>query len=338
MKVAILGGSFDPIHYGHLKMAEFALSHLQVDEVWFMPTKSTPLKDRKLTPSADRLAMIQAAIEQYPQFKVCMLELERDQKSYTIDTLRKLHCLYDHEFYWLIGNDQLMQFDRWKEADVLVKLAHFVCLDRDGKLCDTSYPIQRMHMDPMPVSSSEIRIGNKLNYVPPKVLAYIYKHRLYVEDFVRTRVNAHRFAHSVSVAKLCEEFARCHGFDVDAAYYIGLFHDICKSMSKERMLPWMEILCPENIQYAVPVWHGFVASEVIDRIFYIQDRRVKHAIYHHVLGTSTDPYAMMVFCADKLDPLRDYDTSELTNLTKQDLYAGFLAVKKENEDYLKRGK
>ena len=82
----------------------------------------------------------------------------------------------------------------------------------------------------------------------------------------------------------------------------------------------------------------FCRGRVVDRIFYIKDWRIKNAIYHHVLGTSKDPYAMAVFCADKLDPLRDYDTSKGIQLCNQDLYKGFLKVKEDNERYLKKGK
>ena len=338
MKIAIIGGSFDPIHYGHLQMGLESLQQLGVHEVWFMPTKITPLKERQLTSEKDRIEMINRAIKPYSNFKLCTLELERKTKSYTIDTLKELHKRYSHEFYWIIGNDQLQQFDQWKEPEELLKLARFVCFDRDHVLSKTKYDIKTLHMECMPVSSSEIRVGNKLNYVPASVLEYIYQKRLYVEDFVSSRVNEQRFKHSLSVASLCEEFARNNSLDPNIAYYVGLFHDVCKAMPKDKMLCWIKAFCPENESYAPAVWHGFVASEVIDRVFYIKDWRIKNAIYHHVLGSSTEPYAMIVFCADKLDPLRDYDTSKGIKLCNDDLYQGFLKVKEDNIRYLRKGK
>ena len=277
MRIAIIGGSFDPIHYGHIHMGLESIKQLKVDEVWFMPTKITPLKDRELTSVEDRVSMIKLAIEPYANFKLCTLELEREEKSYTIDTLRELKKRYKHEFYWIIGNDQLEQFDRWKDPEKLVKMAQFVCFDRDHMLTKTSYDIKRLHMECMPVSSSEIRMGNKLNYLPSKVLDYIYANRLYVKEFVASRVPEHRYRHSLSVANLCEEFARNNGLDVNVAYYIGLFHDVCKAMPKDRMLCWIKAICPENEKYAPPVWHGFVGAEVVDRNFYIKDWRIKNA-------------------------------------------------------------
>lgn len=338
MKVAILGGSFDPVHCGHIAMAKTALQALDCNQVWFMPTQDTPLKDHSLTPAHHRVAMIERILNQDRRFRVCRLEVEREGKSYTIDTVRQLTRQYpENTFYWLIGNDQIAQFADWKDADQLVKLCHFVGFDRDGKMADSPYDIQRIHMPMVPVSSSEIRIGNKLNYLPQAVREYIYEHRLYIKEFVHTRVNEHRYLHSVSVADLCQHLAIANGQDPQKAYLIGLFHDIAKSMSKEAMEQWMDILCPENKKYAVPVWHGFVGSEIVDRIFYLRDPQIKNAIYHHVLGTSTDPYAEIVFCADKTDPLRNYDSSELIALCEKDIHQGFIKIKEENEKYLRKG-
>ena len=338
MRIAIVGGSFDPIHNGHIQMANQSLQALQVDEVWFMPTSSTPLKDRELTLDQERLAMIDLVVQKNPRFKVCTLELERAGKSYTYDTFKKLIKTYpEHEFYWIIGNDQLEQFDKWYHADELVKMAHFVCFDREGKLSESKYDIMCMRMPSVPVSSSEIRLGNKLNYLPEDVLRYIYRNRLYVKDFVAARLTEKRYKHSLSVAKLCEDFALNNGYDMHIAYYIGLFHDIAKYMPKDEMVKWMNSICPENMEYPVAVWHGFVGAAVTKDIFLIDDPIIYNAIYHHVLGTSKDPYAMMVFCADKLDPLRGYDSSKLIEICNKDIKEGFDLVVQQNREYLKRG-
>ena len=338
-KVAILGGSFDPIHEGHLQMARTALNQLHMDEVWLMPTKSTPLKDRELTSQMDRLHMIERAIQNEPQMFVSTLEFEREGKSYTYDTLKVLQEKNpDIDFTWLIGNDQLEQFHAWKNAEELVKMAHFVCFDRDGRFGDNPYGIQCIHMTMVPVSSSEVRKGNKLNYVPENVIEYMYEHRLYIKNFVEERVKPKRFNHSVSVAQLCEKFAMGNHLDPQVAYITGLFHDICKSMPVDEMKKWMEATCPEKLDCAIPTWHGFVGAEVVDRIFYIHDERIKQAIYHHVFGSSQEPYAMMVFCADKLDPLRGYDSSAMIEACTKDIQQGFAWVKEENRKYLNRGK
>ncbi len=339
MRIGIVGGSFDPIHYGHIEMAKTALNQLACEEAWFMPTQDTPLKERSLSHSKDRVSMIESILSMDCRFRLCLKEVQKEGKSYTIDTLRELKKEYPKdEFVFLIGTDQIRQFDQWKEADQLVQLAQFVCVDRYGEQLESKYPIQTIHMDLMPVSSSDIRKGNCLNYLPKSVLSYIYRHRLYIQDFIKERVNTHRYLHSCSVASLCEEMAIANGLDGQKAYLIGLFHDIAKNMDKDEMEKWMDILCPENKSYAFPVWHGFVGSEIVDRIFYLKDPEIKNAIYHHVLGTSTNPYAMIVFCADKTDPLRDYDSTKQIQACKEDIYAGFQWIKEENEKYLRKEK
>lgn len=338
MKIAILGGSFDPIHYGHLAIAHTALERLQCDQVWFLPSHDTPLKEKKQTEAHHRVAMLERAIQGVPAFAICDAEIRRKGVSYTVDTLRELIRLYPEDsFVWLIGNDQLRQFSQWKDADQLVKMAQFVCVDRDGQLDETTYPIQRITMEPVPVSSSQIRLGQRLNYVPESVLEYMYQHELYLEGFVQSRVTKKRFQHSCSVADLCRQFARANQYDEHKAYLAGLFHDIAKSMKREEMEPWMDILCPANKDYPVAVWHGFVGSEIVDRIFGLRDPDLKEAIYHHVLGTSTNPYAMMVFCADKTDPLRGYDSGDMIRACMENLEQGFHYVKEENERYLRKG-
>lgn len=338
MKIAIVGGSFDPIHNGHIQLANQAIVRLDVDEVWFMPTKSTPLKDHALTLDQERLAMIDLVVKTNPKFKVCTLELERSGKSYTYDTLKVLKQKYPNDdFYWIIGNDQLKQFDQWKHADELVKMAQFVCFDRDGQMENSKYDILCMHMPMVPVSSTQIRQGNCLNYVPIDVLQYMYQNRLYVENFVASRLTEKRMKHSLSVASLCESFALHNGYDMHRAYYVGLFHDVAKYMPEEEMLKWMKVICPENISLSPLVWHGFVGAAVTKSVFYVEDPLIYNAIYHHVLGTSKEPYAMMVFCADKLDPLRGYDSSALIQLCNENLGKGFDAVKIQNKKYLKKG-
>ena len=335
MKIGIFGGSFDPIHSGHIEVARQAYALLNLDEVWFLPSSKTPLKDRNLTDNEDRKHMISLSIQNIPYFSLCTIEMEREGISYTIDTVLELKRLYpDDDFYWIIGNDQLKQFHLWKEANRICEEVKVVCFNRDYQMSSTKYPIQCLHMKDVCVSSSEIRKGNKLNYLCDGVLDYIYEKRLYVEEFVKSRVKPKRFEHSLSVAKLCSQFAINNDLDEKKAYYAGLFHDIAKSMTVKEMEPWMDILCPENKSYAPAVWHGFVGSEIVDRIFEIHDPQIKNAIYHHVLGTSEDPYAMIVFCADKLDPLRDYDTSYGIGLCNENIYKGFLYECEENRKYL----
>jgi len=334
-RVVLLGGSFDPVHAGHLAMAHAALDQLEADEVWFIPARQAPLKSRQLTPGEHRKAMLEIALKHEPQMRVETCELEREGESFTIDTVRYLKKQYpDCDFTFLVGNDQVEQFHKWKEADALARLVKFAAVARDGRNVKTKYPIHFIHMDPVPVSSTEIRTGNRLNYVPQELLDYFYANRLYCKDFVKSRVPDRRYMHSLSVARLTEEFALAAGLDGQQAWLTGLFHDVCKAMPVDRMRPWLEAVCPEELTMHPAAWHSYVGAQVTDRVFGIHDPRISNAIFHHVKGTSDDPLAMCVFCADKLDPLRGYDSYDLIDLCRRDLKAGFEKCRASNQEYV----
>ena len=341
-RVALLGGSFDPVHNGHIAMAQAAKSQLGVDEVWFVPARQTPLKDRTLSKASDRLNMLRLVGQEHPDFKICDLELKRNGISYTVDTLETLKSMYpDIEFIWLIGADQADQFDQWKEPEKLLELAQFAVIDRDDRLKKAPLKDERfvrVTMEPVDVSSSEIRAGKKLNLMPESVRQYLLDHEMYLPGWIRTQMDDARYAHSCSVARLCRELARAHHYDEHKAYLAGLFHDVAKDMPKEEQAKWIEACFPEAIDEHKAIWHGYVGSVVVDRVFGIRDGAIRNAICSHVKGTSYDPYAMMVFIADKLDPLRGYDSSGLYHACLKDLYNGFLLVKAENKAYLEKEK
>lgn len=336
MKIAIVGGTFDPIHKGHLAIGKYALEHMGMDEVWFMPAGKTPLKDRKLTKKKDRLAMCNLAIKGEDKFRICPIELERKGKSYTIDTVKQLKELFpNQEFTWIIGADQLEQFDEWKDADKLVELIDFACVDRPGITAKSKFGIPVYDMEPVDISSSEIRKGNKLEYLQPDVLKYIYDHHLYVDGFVASRMTEYRYHHSLSVAALCQAFAQANGYDPQKAFLTGLFHDIAKCMPVKEQQQWMKQVAPEHLGDPIPTWHGYVGAEVAKQHFLIDDPEIYDAIWNHVHGSSRKPYAMMVFAADKLDPLRGYDSSALIEACMENLENGFNQTYEENHHYLK---
>lgn len=320
MRIALYGGSFDPVHKGHLSIAQLALER-GYDQVWWIPCASSPLKQRTLTPAIHRVNMLRLVLADEPRFKLYLGEIHRMGPSYTIDTVRLIQAKHDDEFAWILGQDQFDQFAAWKEADTLKQLVHLEVFSRQ----------------PVPCSSSAIRQGNQLNYLDERVLAYLYQHHLYLENFLQARLTWPRYEHCVSVAQTAVLLAQCHGIDTHLAYLAGLFHDICKSMPKVEMEKWLLALEPDRLSLPVPVWHGFVGSWVARRIFKLPES-VCQAIYHHVLGDGTDDLSRIVYLSDKLEGLRDYDTSKALDLSKQDLEAGVRLVLEQSKAYRERKK
>ncbi|MGJ7035040.1 nicotinate-nucleotide adenylyltransferase [Anoxybacillus eryuanensis] len=184
-KVGILGGTFDPPHYGHLLIADDVRTELQLDEIWFMPNYIPPHKDKKVTDHVHRVNMLHAAVANQPHFRIETIELERKERSYTYDTIVLLKKKHPHTiFYFIIGGDMVEYLPHWYRIDELVQLVQFVGVKRPGYSLRTSYPIIEVDVPVFAVSSSLIReriqSGKSVTYLLPEaVQLYIKENRLY---------------------------------------------------------------------------------------------------------------------------------------------------------------
>ena len=199
MNIGLLGGSFDPIHKGHIEIAKEALSLLSLDSFYFIPTKNNPWKDKQNAPGDKRKEMIEIAIHQEPKMKVCTIELDTtsDEKNYTIDTIHALKEMYPNDnLYYLMGMDQAMAFEKWKQAEEISELVQLVAFNRGGY--PTAHPnLERYHfikMDNVEItaSSTEIKEG-ALDMLDKDVLKYISKNGLYLDTMIRNRMKEKRY-------------------------------------------------------------------------------------------------------------------------------------------------
>lgn len=164
MKIGILGGTFDPIHFGHIRPAQEVKQQLKLDEVWLMPNHIPPHKLGTHVSSQARLAMAELIADELPCFKVCDIEAKRDTPSYSAMTLTQLTKIYpQHEFYFIMGMDSFLSFTRWHEWQQLFGLCHLVVCKRPGWLLDDKDPMQkiltpRLHdvARPLPAKSGKI--------------------------------------------------------------------------------------------------------------------------------------------------------------------------------------
>jgi nicotinate-nucleotide adenylyltransferase len=186
-----MGGTFDPIHHGHLAAANEAGSAFDLDEVIFVPTGQPWQKaDRPLAPAEDRYLMTVIATAANPLFSVSRIEIDRPGDTYTADTLRELRAERgpDAEFFFIIGADALSGLATWHEPEDVLSLAHFIGLTRQGhQLAEGSLgsgTFSLMEVPALDISSSicreRIRIGLPIRYlVPDGVISYISKRGLY---------------------------------------------------------------------------------------------------------------------------------------------------------------
>ncbi len=192
MRLGIMGGTFDPIHHGHLVAASEVQSLLDLDEVVFVPTGQPWQKAEKhVSPAEHRYLMTVVATASNPRFTVSRVDIDRDGPTYTIDTLRDIKAQRpDDELFFITGADALAQILSWKDADELFRLARFIGVTRPGyELSEAGLPADRVDLQEVPamaISSTDCRErvadGEPVWYlVPDGVVQYINKYGLYTE-------------------------------------------------------------------------------------------------------------------------------------------------------------
>jgi nicotinate-nucleotide adenylyltransferase len=189
-RVGVFGGSFDPIHNGHLFAASSALELLELDQILFVPAGNQWQKQHS-TSAEDRLNMVKLAIEGFPAFKVSDIDVRRKGATYTIDTMRELRVSNpDSEFWFILGTDAAAGLGSWKDVDELLGLAQFVVVTRPGSELDlpaiAAGRVSVLEIEALDLSSTDFRArfsngGAVDNLVPTKVLNYIQDHNLYRE-------------------------------------------------------------------------------------------------------------------------------------------------------------
>lgn len=197
-KIGIMGGTFNPIHNGHLALAEAAMQHCGLHEVWFMPSGYSYFKDRaEIAAGEDRINMTRLAIDGHPFFKCSDLEVKREGNTYTVDTLEELNRRYPEDaFYFIMGADSLLAITKWKNPERIAMLCTLVAVVRDDvnmQELDSGrrYLEKTLHAHIILVPFQKIHISSSLirkkisceetvkEMLPDKVLAYIYENQLY---------------------------------------------------------------------------------------------------------------------------------------------------------------
>ena len=196
-RYAIYGGSFDPVHIGHIALADCAAAECGLDEIIFMPAYISPFKqDRKVTKGEDRLAMLETVLDFNPAFRVSDYELRKGGPSYTIETLRHFRSMVDGELHFVLGFDSVVQVDKWYEGEEILRDFPLITVRRndtddaegferiEGFRKEFGAEITVLDMEPVDASSTEIRDmikgGREISgLVLPRTEEYIIEHKLY---------------------------------------------------------------------------------------------------------------------------------------------------------------
>lgn len=359
MKIAIFGGSFDPVHTEHIRLAQAAILELGLDKLIVMPAYQPPHKPgKRMSPMEDRLAMCRLAFADVEKAEVSDFEARAEGTSYTYLTCRHFRALYPTaEIFWIVGTDMLRDFPTWKHPDdILENVTLAVCgrAENDGwqqaeqqaffakfgkNFCAFSY-------NGAAVSSTQIRVlagaGMRLTpLVHENVEAYIQKHGLYKIENAGAALaleKPERAAHSLRVACLAAKMSVKYGVDERAAITAALFHDCAKNLPTDSEYlrgfgppkTWGEVL--PNIV------HQFSGAYLAETRFGVKDEDVLNAIRFHTSGRANmSRLEKVVYLADVLEPSRTFaEAEELRKLFAEDMEKCLAETLKHILEYLER--
>lgn len=356
MKVGIMGGTFDPIHFGHLAMAESAREIFSLDEVLFIPSARPPHKvEKQVTSEVHRLMMTFLATKTNKFFQVSPMEFMRDGLSYTLDTVDELHKKFgeDTELFFIIGSDSMVDLPKWHRAKELVEKVHFISAARPGVNVNFeelekffgAEGMQHIHQIESPaleISSTDLRErvknGRSIKYFVPEVVEeYIYKERLYFEkdkissmstDEMRRelqkRLKKERFAHSIGVANTAVKLAKKFGVDEEKAYIAGLLHDCAREFENNDLPAEAEKrgIKIGEVEKTMPLLlHAYIGAQMISEIYDVHDEEIAQAIYRHTVGArNMTKLDKIIYFADMIEPNRNYPGVEKLRALAEESY------------------
>ena len=334
-RIGIMGGTFNPIHSGHIVMAKAAKKTANLDRVLMLPSGTPPHKT-DIAPAIDRYRCVCAAVAMEEGLEPCSLEIDRPGVTYTVDTLTALHEKYPKaELYYMIGTDTVMELKNWRDYTRVLKLCTFLVCPRVCKVTAEEVVAEQrrlsamggsfisVNMDVVDISSTELRealaTGEKTPLLPPQVREYCTVLGLYSGekrlpnaaewlDNLYHDLSPKRFAHTLCVAYTARNLARIHGVDEYRAETAALLHDCAKclplkemqKLSREHQLTSdIDILASDNLL------HSFAGAYLAAQKYGITDAGVLHAISAHTTGRAgMTKLDMVVYLADKIEPSR----------------------------------
>ena len=353
-KIGILGGTFNPIHNGHLALATAAAKQYDLEEVWLMPSKLPPHKSHfAMLPEQHRLAMAGLAAKADKRFVVSDFELLREGLTYTADTLELLTKEYpDCRFYFIIGGDSLVSFLNWRQPGKILELAALLGAGRAGieaeRTAEAATALQKafpqaeigtVELSDYPISSNEIReafytgTGERVRvFLPEEVYRYIKENKLFskvtfaeLDAEMRRILPRRRYLHSVAVAHLSAAYAASLGLNTEKALIAGILHDCAKAHTDEELLlecDRLSIPVTEVERRNGFLLHAKLGAYYAKNNYFITDEEIISAIRYHTTGRpGMTEYEKIVFLADYLEPFRTQSTTPVLNEIRKTAFA-----------------
>lgn len=369
-KLGIMGGTFNPIHSGHIEIARIARRAANLDEVIFLPDGEPPHKAAStLAPAVSRYNMTVLAVYGQQGFSASDMEIRRSGTTYTVDTLSQLKADHpDDDIYYIVGTDTLYQIEHWSRPHLLGQMCSLVVVPRPGNDGD-ALRVQAEHVKETlnihlilaeecgpEISSTAIREraarGETLTALLPQPVAdYIAQHALYGAPYhwmtqkLQKELSVHRFRHTLSVAETAVVLAARFGVNPLQAHLAGLLHDCAKGLDASELTALIRLggISADEYEISMPALLHAPAGEALARgQYHISDSAVLSAIRWHTTGRrNMTRLEKVIYLADMIEPERDDypGLSDIRVLAENDLDAAVRRAAARSVDYiLERGK
>ncbi|MBR3816684.1 MAG: nicotinate (nicotinamide) nucleotide adenylyltransferase [Clostridia bacterium] len=336
MRIGIYGGSFNPPHKGHIRLAEAIFCDAQLDKILIIPAGTPPHKESPdLAEDSARLAMCAMAFGG-EKYEISDVEIKRGGKSYTVDTVAELRKTYpEDEFFLIIGSDMLLSFDKWYRYEDILKEVTLCVATREDEISRESLfsfahnvlgladnELIVSEISAFECSSTDIRDKIKAGENTEELLsdgvrAFIAEKGLYTDRYthwrklLRLRLLEKRYIHSLNVADSARHLAKLYGADEEKAYFAGLVHDIMKNADEEEQLQIMKkggiiLSCTEKANKKL--WHAMAGECYLRLEKGITDGEILNAVRYHTTGRAgMSLLEKVVYIADYISAERDYD-------------------------------
>jgi nicotinate-nucleotide adenylyltransferase len=331
MKIGIFGGSFDPIHNGHLALAKSSIEQVPLDKLIVVPAKMQPFKmDQEVTSGEHRVNMLKLAFRDFPQAEISRYELEKTGISYTTDTLDYYQSMYPLDtLYFVMGTDAFLRILDWKNSEKMLRRYVFAIGGRPGyrkddliKVTDKVKELYNtklvfLNNDLVKQASTQIRdlAENRINLstnVPKEVADYIVSEKLYINqdirEYIQHKYTEKRRKHTFQVEETAVKLGQVYGVDVDKIRTASLFHDLCRGMEQDKLNAYVKSFGLDDKYLNKPnLSHGKVGAKLMARDFGVTDQEILDAVSYHTTGRKgMNGLEKIIYLADAIEPDRDY--------------------------------
>lgn len=360
MKIGIFGGSFSPVHNGHLQIAEDCLIEMGLDKIIFLPNSKPPHKNVEKFSFENRVKMLKLAIEDNEKFEISLVEEDFFKTHYSYNTMKENFCNDKDKFYFIMGDDEFLNISSWYEYEKFLEITSVIVflrkynldfiLDKNKDLIE-KYDINIVKNSVISISSTDIR--NRMNgkksikyLIPKKVYKYIYEDLNYfdinkIKKDLKEKLSKNRYEHSLRVADYCKRLAKIYKVDENRAYLSGLVHDCAKNLEEFYMLNKKlnsDIIFDTEEKDNENLKHAPIGAVVCKDLYGIFDEEIISAVrYHTTAKENMTLLEKILFISDKIEPGRKYDTvDELRRLADFDIDRAIVKFLNDSFEYLEK--